>query len=141
MRPLRRVRMVTMWSASPRSWVRSTMPSSRYCPTPPLSRTPATVTPGRATPAPLLVGVALAAIAPDALDLPAPGAVDRRQHGPQGRGHRVGVDADAPQGPAADLALDVRRRLGVAARGQRVLGVVEDPHLDPEGAQRVAERG
>src|SRR5215471_343513 len=39
MRPVRRVRMVTMWSASPRSWVRSTIPSSRYWPTRPLSLT------------------------------------------------------------------------------------------------------
>ncbi len=39
MRPLRLVRIVTMRSASPSFWVRSTIPSSRYRLTLPLSRT------------------------------------------------------------------------------------------------------
>ena len=47
MRPVRRVRMVTMRSASPSFWVRSTIPSSRYCPTRPLSLTRRTEASGR----------------------------------------------------------------------------------------------
>ena len=46
--------------------------------------------------------------------------------------HRIAV---------ADGALDVGGGLGVAAGGQRVLGVVEHPDVDADGSQRVDERG
>ena len=48
-------------------------------------------------------------------------AVDRGHDGLQGGRQDVRVDAHPPKHPIADRAFDVRRRLGVAARRQRVL--------------------
>ena len=48
---------------------------------------------------------------------------------------------DAPEDAVADGALDVGRGPGVAAGGQRVLGVVEHADVDVEARQRVDERG
>src|SRR4051794_33250559 len=69
------------------------------------------------------------------------GPVDRGDHRAQRGGHDVRVDADAPQDPVADGALDVGGRAGVAAGGHRVLGVVEHADVDVEALQRVDERG
>ena len=55
--------------------------------------------------------------------------VDRADDRLERRVTMFGVDADPPVDVVADQALDVRRRDGVAARAERVLGVVEDPHV------------
>src|SRR5271157_31234 len=68
------------------------------------------------------------------------GSVDRGQDRAHRGRNRVRVDADAPEDPAAGLALHVRRGLGVGALGQRVLGVVKHPRGHADGGQRVAER-
>src|SRR5699024_1637581 len=60
---------------------------------------------------------------------------DRLEGGP-GDG---AVDAHAPEDPVADLALDVRGGQRVVALGERVLGVVEDAHVDLPLGQRLDE--
>src|SRR5450756_128308 len=71
--------------------------------------------------------------------------VHRAAYGPERRGDDAGVDPDAPVDLAAlvtdDLRLDVRSRLGVAARRERMLLVVENTHAVVEQLQPVDERG
>src|SRR5699024_10646546 len=114
-RPLRRVNTVTIRSASPSFWVRSTTPSSRYRLTPPLCRLSAPAVHG--------------------------GAVRGRDHRPQRRGDDVRVDTDAPDDLVLDLALHVCRSLCVPAGGQRVLGVVQHPNVAVHPSYGVDERG
>src|ERR1700736_6492377 len=139
-RPVVRARMVMIRSASPSFWVRSTIPSSRYGCTRPLSRTMGSNRvkarkrgPCGRVPLPRQAWVTqgLAALA----------AVDGGQDGAHRGTGRVGVHADAPVDLAADLALHVRRGLGVGALGEGVLGVIQHPGLDAEGGQGVAEGG
>src|ERR1700749_1174825 len=52
------------------------------------------------------------------------------------------ADADAPEHPVSDLDLQVRGRLSVPARGERMLGVVENPHADAAEAEvHLRDRG
>src|SRR5262249_11761330 len=74
------------------------------------------------------------------------GPVHRADHSTKRGPHDRLADPDAPVDPVADLDLEVSGRLGVAAGGERVLGIVEHP--DPDSAkaqverrQRVAEGG
>src|SRR4051794_27482210 len=67
-------------------------------------------------------------------------AVHGAEDGAHAGGGGVGVDADAPVDPAADLALDVGRGLGVGALGEGVVGVVQHPDIDADRSQRGAER-
>src|SRR5580693_5967149 len=127
-RPFRLVRMLMMRSASPSFWVRSTIPSSRYRLTQPFSRTPGCARPRRAAGHSPRYSAAR-------------GPVQRGEHRTHRGGRRVRVDAHPPPDPAADLAFHVRGGLRVAARGQRVLGVVEHPDVDADAGQRVTERG
>src|SRR5690606_17909468 len=69
------------------------------------------------------------------------GAVHGRDDGLERGCGGVGVDADPPQHLAVDVALQVGRRLGVAARAQGVLDVVEDADLDADGVDGVDEGG
>jgi hypothetical protein len=69
----------------------------------------------------------------------AQGAVDRGDDRLERGGDDRGVDPDAPQHALADGAFDVCRRLGVAARAHRVLGIVQDPHVDAELGEHRAE--
>src|SRR5580692_9189270 len=136
-RPLRLVKTVTMRSASPSFWVRSTIPSSRYRLTLPLSRT--------AGPAPAQARAGNQGYRPgsrraELTRSAAAGVVHGRENGAQRGRHRVRVDAHTPPGAAVYLTFHVGGRLRVAARGERVLGVVEHADLDPDGGQRVAER-
>ena len=52
----------------------------------------------------------------------------------------LGSTPTPQQDLVADRALDVRRRDGVATGRQRVLGVVEHPHVDVDGARRGRRR-
>src|SRR5262245_3511322 len=61
------------------------------------------------------------------------GPVHRADHSAQRGPHDRLADPDAPVDPVADLDLEVSRRLGVAAGGERVLGIVEHP--DPDTAK------
>src|SRR5215813_3571203 len=69
---------------------------------------------------------------------PAGGPVDRADDGAKRGSHDGLADPDAPVDPVADLDLEVRSRLGVAAGGERVLGIVEHPDTNP--AQAHVER-
>src|SRR5690606_14569482 len=66
-------------------------------------------------------------------------AVQRRGDRLEGGAGDRAVDADAPENPVVDLALDVGGGEGVVALGQGVLGVVEDPHVDLPLGQRLDE--
>src|SRR6266480_4720743 len=121
MRPVRRVRMVTMWSASPRSWVRSTIPSSRYCPTRPLSLTRRTEAPGQLPYRPRARLTADSTARRDAVTV------------------LVSTPTPHPVWPPTSHSTYAAAWASLPA--ERVLGVVNHPHVDPERAQRVAERG
>src|SRR5687768_13151902 len=69
------------------------------------------------------------------------GPVRGGDDGAQRGGDDVRVDADAPEHPVADGALDVGRRPRVPTGRHGVLGVVEHADVDVEGVQRVDERG
>src|SRR5699024_4288229 len=71
------------------------------------------------------------------------GAVQRRGDRLEGGAGDRPVDAHAPEDPLPDLALDVRGGQRVVALGQRMLGVVEDPHVDlplGEGLDEAVQR-
>src|SRR5215470_17109200 len=123
-RPWPRVSNVTMRSASPSFWVRSTTASSRYRLTVRFSRATATA-----------VARNRGESASAGANRPVGGGEHRLQRGPDD----VGVDSDAPEHPAGDLALDVGRRRRVPAGAHRVLVVVEHPDSHPERAQGVDE--
>src|SRR6185437_5430355 len=63
----------------------------------------------------------------------------RRHDGLERSRDGVGVDSDTPQPAVADLKLHVRRRLGVAAFGHRVLHVVVQRYLDATCGQQREE--
>ncbi len=153
--------IVTMRSASPSLWVRSTTASSRYRGTYLVSTQPLrsrvaladdsrSIRPGREFRRPVARKLLIRAKPrpstprlhdnPEFPTRPGPGsdggelqvvglgtnrAVDGRDDRLERRSRDVGVDTDTPDRLAVDTQLDIRRRVRVAARAQRVLAVVE----------------
>src|SRR5688500_13460994 len=69
------------------------------------------------------------------------GAVHGGHDGAQRPGDDVRIAPDPPEDPVADGALHVGRGPRVPTGGHGVLGVVQYPDVDVEGAQGVDERG
>src|SRR5450830_469519 len=124
--PFSRVSMVTIRSASPSLWVRSTMASSRYRLT---ARSPPCRCPSRYC----------RADRPPDPGASACGAVHGGDDRLEARRGDRRFDADAPEHVVADCALDVCRRGRVAALGERVLVVVQHRDVDPVARERVHE--